>query len=144
MINNKIYKRETYLNKIRGFYHDFEMIKVITGIRRCGKSFLLKSIISELIDNGIKEENIIYIQLDSKAYKNVKSPKQLEEIIDSNIKNDEFKYIFIDEIQNVSGFESVIESYRVEGNCSIFITGSNSYLLSRRFNYKVNGKENRI
>ena len=59
MINNKIYKRETYLNKIRNFYDDSEMIKVITGIRRCGKSFLLKSIIEELLDKGVNEENII-------------------------------------------------------------------------------------
>ena len=59
MINNKIYKRETYLNKIRNFYNDSEMIKVITGIRRCGKSFLLKSIIEELLDKGVNEENII-------------------------------------------------------------------------------------
>lgn len=131
MINNKIYKREIYLNKIRGFYNDSEMIKVITGIRRCGKSFLLKSIIEELLFKGVKEENIIYLQLDSKKYKNIKTPEQLEELIDSQIKTDDFKYLFIDEIQNVKGFESVIEAYRLEGNFSIFVTGSNSYLLSR-------------
>jgi len=142
MIHNKIYKRETYLNKIRSFYDDSEMIKVITGIRRCGKSFLLKSIIEELLSRGVREENIIYIPLDSKKYKNIKTPTQLEELIDSQIKNDEFKYLFIDEIQNIKGFESIIEAYRLEGNFSIFITGSNSYLLSRRTNNQTYRKEN--
>lgn len=142
MINNKIYKRETYLNKIRNFYDDSEMIKVITGIRRCGKSFLLKSIIEELLDKGVNEENIIYIQLDSKKYKNIETPSQLEEIIDCQIKNDEFKYLFIDEIQNIKGFESLIEAYRLEGNFSIFITGSNSYLLSRRTSNKAYRQKN--
>lgn len=135
MINNKIYKREIYLSKIRGFYNDSEMIKVITGIRRCGKSFLLKSIIEELLSNGVSEENIIYIQLDSKKYKNIKTPEQLEELVDSQVKTEDFKYLFIDEIQNIKGFESVIEAYRLEGNISIFVTGSNSYLLSRRISY---------
>lgn len=142
MDENRIFKRELYLSKIRGFYNDSEMIKVITGIRRCGKSFLLKSIIEELLNNGIKEENIIYIQLDSKKNKNIKTPEQLEELIDSQIQNDDFKYLFIDEVQNVEGFEKIIEAYRLEGNYSIFITGSNSYLLSRRINNKAYWKKN--
>lgn len=142
MTENKIYKRELYLNKIRGFYHDSEMIKVITGIRRCGKSFLLKSMIEELRDSGVKEDNIIYIQLDSKKNKGIKTSEQLENLIDAQIKNDGFQYLFIDEIQNVEGFESVIEAYRLEGNFSIFITGSNSYLLSRRISNKAYRKEN--
>jgi uncharacterized protein len=66
----KIYKREDYLKKIRGFYRD-DMIKVITGIRRCGKSYLLKSIIQELLDSGVLEKDIIYIELDKKEYKDI-------------------------------------------------------------------------
>ena len=73
----KIYKRENYLNKIRGFYKD-DMIKVISGIRRCGKSFFLKSIIQELLENGINEKDIIYIELDKKGYKDIKTSKQLK------------------------------------------------------------------
>ena len=135
----KIYKREDYLKKIRGFYSD-DMNKVISGIRRCGKSFFLKSIIQELIENGVKEKDIIYIELDKKKYKNIKTSKQLEKIIDEQIVDNDFKYLFIDEIQNVKGFETLINSYREEGNISIFITGSNSYLLSGELVTKLTGR----
>lgn len=135
----KIYKRENYLNKIRGFYKD-DMIKVISGIRRCGKSFFLKSIIQELLENGINEKDIIYIELDKKGYKDIKTSKQLEKVIDEKIIDDDFKYLFIDEIQNVKNFESLINSYREEGNISIFITGSNSYLLSGELVTKLTGR----
>ena len=135
----KIYKREDYLKKIRGFYND-DMIKVISGIRRCGKSFFLKSIIQELIENGIKEKDIIYIELDKKDYKNIRTSKQLEKVIDKQIVDNDFKYLFIDEIQNVKGFETLINSYREEGNISIFITGSNSYLLSGELVTKLTGR----
>ena len=135
----KIYKREDYLKKIRGFYHD-DMIKVISGIRRCGKSFFLKSIIQELLESGIKEKDIIYIELDKKGYKNIKTSKQLEDLIDKEIVDNDFKYLFIDEIQNVKDFESLINSYREEGNISIFITGSNSYLLSGELVTKLTGR----
>ncbi len=135
----KIYKRENYLNKIRGFYKD-DMIKVISGIRRCGKSFFIKSIIQELLENGINEKDIIYIELDKKGYKDIKTSKQLEEIIDEKIIDDDFKYLFIDEIQNVKDFESLINSYREEENISIFITGSNSYLLSGELVTKLTGR----
>lgn len=135
----KIYKRESYLNKIRGFYKD-DMIKVISGIRRCGKSFFLKSIIEELLENGINEKDIIYIELDKKGYKDIKTAKQLEKVIDEKIIDEDFKYLFIDEIQNVKDFESLINSYREEGNISIFITGSNSYLLSGELVTKLTGR----
>lgn len=135
----KIYKRENYLNKIRGFYKD-DMIKVISGIRRCGKSFFLKSIIGELLENGINEKDIIYIELDKRGYKDIKTSKQLEKVIDEKIIDDDFKYLFIDEIQNVKDFESLINSYREEGNISIFITGSNSYLLSGELVTKLTGR----
>ncbi len=135
----KIYKREDYLKKIRGFYND-DMIKVISGIRRCGKSFFLKSIIEELIENGVKEKDIIYIELDKKDYKNIRTSKQLEKVIDKQIVDNDFKYLFIDEIQNVKDFEILINSYREEGNISIFITGSNSYLLSGELVTKLTGR----
>lgn len=135
----KIYKRESYLNKIRGFYKD-DMIKVISGIRRCGKSFFIKSIIDELLEKGINEKDIIYIELDKKGYKDIKTAKQLERVIDEKIIDEDFKYLFIDEIQNVKDFESLINSYREEGNISIFITGSNSYLLSGELVTKLTGR----
>ena len=137
----KIYKRETYLNKIRGFYDDDETIKVIVGIRRCGKSYLLKSIIEELKSKGVKEKDIIYIRLDKRPYKSIKTPEELENVIESLITDDDFKYVFIDEVQNVKGYEEVIDSYRGEGNMSIFITGSNSYLLSGELATKLTGRK---
>ncbi len=138
---NKVYKREIYLKKIRGFYHDSEMIKVITGIKRCGKSSLLESIIQELLDNGVKEKDIIDIKLDANPYKSVKLPLELQATIDEKIKDKSFKYLFLDEVENVKGFEEVIESYRIEGNMSIFITGSNSYLLSGELVTKLTGRK---
>ena len=138
-IMEMVYKREEYLKKIRGFYKD-SMIKVITGIRRCGKSYLLKSIIEELKENGVLDKDIIYIELDKKNYKNINSPSDLEKLIDSLIIDDDFKYLFIDEVQNVLGFESIINAYKEEENFSIFITGSNSYLLSGELVTKLTGR----
>ena len=137
----KIYKRENYLKKIRGFYDDPEMIKVITGIRRCGKSSLLDMIKKELIKKGINKDDIIDIKLDKRPYKSIKTPEQLENLIDSFITDKKFKYLFIDEIQNVKNYEPIIESFRNEGNISIFLTGSNSYLLSGELATKLTGRK---
>lgn len=135
----KIYKREFYLSKIRGFYGD-TMIKVITGIRRCGKSYFLKSIIEELRNKGIQDKDIIYIELDKKEYKNINTPLELEMVIDSLVVDGDFKYLFIDEVENIQGFESIINAYREDGNFSIFLTGSNSYLLSGELVTKLTGR----
>ena len=135
----KIYKREEYLKRIRGFYNS-DMIKVITGIRRCGKSTLLKLIILELKEKGVPEKDIIYLELDKKEYRNIKKPEQLEKEIEKNIKDTDFKYLLIDEIQNVKNYEPIINAYREEGNFSIFITGSNSYLLSGELMTKLTGR----
>ena len=106
---DKLYKRELYLNKIRGFYSDAETIKVITGIRRCGKSSLLETIVEELKENGIEEKNIIEINLDKRPYKNVKTPEQLDKLIASLITDDNFKYIFIVTNQRGVGKEIMSE-----------------------------------
>lgn len=137
----KLYKRELYLKKIRGFYNDTETIKVITGIRRCGKSSLLDTIIDELKEQGVKDKDIIEIKLDKRPNKNIKTPDQLDKLIESYILDADFKYIFLDEIQNVKGFEEVIEGYRNEQKYSIFITGSNSYLLSGELVTKLTGRK---
>ena len=78
----RLYRRENYLKKIRGFYHDTDLIKVITGIRRCGKSCLMQTIAEELKESGINAENIVYINLDKRGFKSIKTPEQLEETID--------------------------------------------------------------
>lgn len=135
----KYYKREKYLQRIRPFYES-DIIKVITGIRRSGKSTILLSIIDELKEIGVSSEYIIYLSLDSKKYRKIKSCDDLEKTIDSFIIHPEQKYyLFIDEVQNVRGFESLINAYREEGY-SIFITGSNSYLLSDEISTKLTGR----
>ena len=134
----KIFMREEYLNKIRGFY-DSDIIKVVTGIRRCGKSCFLLSVMEDLKSNGVSEKNIVNINLDKRGFKKIKTADKLEEVIDSYITDDEKKYIFIDEIQNVKNFEEVINGYREDGH-SVFITGSNSYLLSGELVTKLTGR----
>ncbi|MBQ6024605.1 MAG: ATP-binding protein [Lachnospiraceae bacterium] len=137
----KLYPRETYLKKIRGFYDEDEIIKVITGVRRCGKSSLLEMIIEELQKRKVPDNNIIMIHLDKKPYKSIKVAADLEKIIDDKSKDIKgLKYLFIDEIQNVKGFEETINAYREEGDYSIFITGSNSYLLSGELATKLTGR----
>ena len=74
----KLYKREKYLKKIRGFYDATDIIKVITGVRRCGKSSLMLTIADELVAKGVSEDNIIYIDLDKRGYRNIKSADQLD------------------------------------------------------------------
>ena len=138
MMFTNVYPREKYISKIRPFYHS-DVIKVITGIRRCGKSFILRSIINELLNSGIDLDKIIYLPLDKRGYKNIKTPTELEELIESEIKNEGFHYLIIDEVQNVPGFEPVVHAYQEEGY-SIFLTGSNSYLLSEEITTKLTGR----
>lgn len=133
-----IYPREKYLERIRPFYNS-DIIKVITGIRRCGKSCILKAIMNELLSKDVSETQIIYIPLDRRGYKNIKTPEELEAKIESMLGDEETYYLFVDEVQNVSGFESVIHAYAEEGY-SIFITGSNSYLLSDEISTKLTGR----
>lgn len=135
-----LYRRENYLRKIRGFYHDTGMIKVISGVRRCGKSCLMQTIAEELAEQGVNAENIIFIDLKKRGYKSIKTPEMLEAAIDRKCTAAGTKYLFIDEIQNVKGFEPVIEAYREEEDYSIFITGSNSYLLSGELATDLTGR----
>lgn len=135
-----LFKREKYLKKIRPFYHDDDLIKVITGVRRCGKSSLMETIADEIRQGGISEDNIIYLDLDKRENRKVKTADQLEALIESKIKNNSLTYIFIDEVQNVEGFEEVVNGFRSDGGFSIFITGSNSYLLSGELVTKLTGR----
>ena len=136
----KLYKREKYLKKIRAFYDDTDIIKVITGIRRCGKSSLMETIMEELQDKKVSSKNICFIDLDRYGYKNIKTPEQLEKAIFDLDCDEGIIYLFIDEIQNVEGFEEVLNALRLENRYSIFITGSNSYLLSGELVTKLTGR----
>lgn len=136
----KLFKRESYLRKIRGFYDSDDIIKVITGVRRCGKSSLMEMIAAEVLEKGVPKENVIYIDLDKRGFKKIKTADALEKCIDDRATARGLKYLFVDEIQNVEGFEEVINGYRTEGDWSIFITGSNSYLLSGELVTKLTGR----
>lgn len=135
-----LFKREKYLEKIRPFYHADDIIKVITGVRRCGKSSLMEMIADEIRQNGVDNDNIIYLDLDKRENRKIKTSDQLEALIESKIKNSGLQYLFIDEVQNVTGFEEVINGFRSDGGFSIFITGSNSYLLSGELVTKLTGR----
>ena len=137
---SKYYKRENYLRKIRGFYDDTGIIKVITGVRRCGKSCLMSTIAEELRMRGVSECQIVYLDLDRRPYRGIKTQDQLEHLIDDKTTDSGITYLFIDEVQNVKGFEEVVNSFREEGRHSIFITGSNSYLLSGELVTKLTGR----
>ncbi len=136
----ELFIREKYLKKVRGFYHSEDIIKVITGVRRCGKSSVMQMIANELIASGIPESHIIYLDLDQRKYRKIKTPDQLETLIEQHLQSNDLNYLFIDEVQNVKGFEEVLNGFREEGTCSIFITGSNSYLLSGELTTKLTGR----
>lgn len=122
-------KREMYLEKIRASY-DSDLIKIIVGVRRSGKSILMMQIIEELKEKGIKEEHIIYINFEDYDYTDYTNPKEFNKYVKEKIKDNKKYYLFFDEIQNVQDFEKVINSFRATMNVSIFITGSNSKVLS--------------
>ncbi len=132
-------KRELYLSKIREFY-DKDIIKVLIGIRRCGKSVILKQIMEEIKENGIDDEHIIYINFENIKYSFIKDALCLNEYILNNIKDDKKYYLFFDEIQIVKDWERVINSFKATINCSIFITGSNSKLLSGELATLLSGR----
>lgn len=122
-------KRETYLEQIRPYY-DSDIIKVITGVRRSGKSILLDTIKDELSDRGIAGDHIIYLNLEDLDYDYIENASDLNREIKSRISQDGKYYIFLDEIQHVMGFEKALASFRATLDVSLFVTGSNSMLLS--------------
>ena len=122
-------KRETYLEQIRPYY-DSDIIKVITGVRRSGKSILLDTIKEELADNGISKDHIIYLNFEDIDYDYIVDASDLNKEIKSRISDNEKYYIFLDEIQHIEKFEKALASFRATLNVSLFVTGSNSTLLS--------------
>ena len=133
--------REKYLKKISPFYNQ-DLIKVITGIRRCGKSVILRQIINEIIESGVKEENIIYMNFELSDYSDIKTSKDLDYYIKSKIANKDKYYLFFDEIQYVKEWERTVNSYKAKygDKVSIFITGSNSDLLSGELATLLSGR----
>lgn len=133
-------KRELYLEKIYNFM-DKNIIKIITGMRRCGKSYLFKLIIYELKKRGTNDEDILLIDLELPAYNHIKTREQLDEIVVPFIESHKNKvYLFFDEIQNVKEWEVSINSYYKLKNTDIYITGSNSKLMSAEFATLLTGR----
>ena len=129
-MNKKIIERNVYLNKLINRKEN-GLIKVITGIRRCGKSFLLNELfVKHLIESGVKDDHIIKIALDREENKKYHDSKLLNEYILSNIKDDKMHYVILDEIQLVKGFEFVLNGLLYENNIDVYVTGSNSKFLS--------------
>lgn len=131
--------REKYLNKIRPFYEN-ELIKIIVGIRRSGKSVILRQIREEIKKNGIDEEHIISINYEDLHYSYIKNEMDLYNVIIEKIIDEKKYYLFFDEIQNVDNFEKAINSFRSTQNVSIFLTGSNSRMLSAELSSLLSGR----
>ena len=132
--------REFFLKPIRPFYEITDLVKVIIGIRRCGKSVLLSQIADELSEKGIDNEHIIFINFELFEFTHLKTAEKLHAYVTSLVKKDEKYYVFFDEIQMVSDFELVVNSLRSKGNFSIFITGSNAHLLSGELATHLSGR----
>ena len=130
--------RENYLKKMIDA-KDTEFIKVITGVRRSGKSTLLLMFKDYLINNGIKEDNIIYINFESAEFDDIKDYKDLYKYIKEKIKKGRV-YLLLDEIQNVKSWEKAINSFKVDFDIDIYITGSNAYLLSSELSTLLSGR----
>ena len=121
-------KREIYLSQIRKFY-ELDLIKVLTGVRRSGKSIILNQIIEEL-KQKTDTKHIIYINFEDFEFEEIDTAKKLHEFIKTKISDSKKYYILFDEIQHVKEFEKALASFRATINCSLFVTGSNSKLLS--------------
>lgn len=130
--------RDDYLQKMVDA-KDTEFIKVITGVRRAGKSTLLLMFKEYLLNNYINENNIIYINFESAIYDNIKNYKDLYMYVKSKIKKDKV-YVLLDEVQNVESWEKAINSFKVDFDIDIYITGSNAYLLSSELSTLLSGR----
>ncbi|MBB5219852.1 putative AAA+ superfamily ATPase [Treponema rectale] len=124
-------KRDLYLNKLVTANHN-GMIKVITGLRRCGKSFLLFNLFADFLkQEGIDDKHIIQIDLEDRGNKNLRNPDELLSYIDASIGDEKMYYVLLDEVQMVSDFEDVLNSYLNIKNVDVYVTGSNAKFLSK-------------
>ena len=133
-------KREYYLKRIRPFYQENSLIKIIYGLRRAGKSVILNQIKDELLKDKTDESHIIYINFESLDYSFIKDAIDLNNYIKQQIKDNKTYYIFLDEIQKVKDFEKGINSLRITNQCSIFITGSNSKMTFKELSTDLTGR----
>ena len=132
-------KREHYLNQIIDLI-DKDIIKILTGVRRSGKSVLLQQVVNHLKNNGIKEENIIFIDLESPDFLSYSTINDLNEYIKSKSNKTDKYYLFFDEIQRIEGWQRLVNAYFSLDNFDVYVTGSNSKLLSGEFATYLTGR----
>lgn len=135
---HKLQKRDLYLNKMIAF-QDTEPVKVVTGIRRCGKSSLLKLMTLHLKESGITEEQILEMNFESHAFKSMTND-DFYEYVKQHIVPDKRMYLFFDEVQRIPNWEDTVNSLRVDFNCDIYVTGSNAYMLSSEYSTYLSGR----
>ena len=132
-------EREEYLNNLVNF-KDKKLIKVVTGIRRCGKSTLFELYQNYLLENGIKNTQIISINLEDGDYSDIEDSRSLYDIVNSKLDPDHMNYIFLDEVQRVKDFQKAVDALYIKKNCDVYITGSNAYLLSGELATLLSGR----
>lgn len=135
---HKLKKRDLYLNKIIAF-QDTEPVKVVTGIRRCGKSSLLKLMVAHLKEREITDEQIVEMNFESYAFKNMNSDS-FYKYVKQRVVPDKRMYLFLDEVQRIPSWEDAVNSFRVDFNCDIYVTGSNAYMLSSEYATYLSGR----
>ena len=135
---HRLKKRNLYLNKIIAF-QDTEPVKIVTGIRRCGKSSLLKLMILHLKESGITDAQIIEMNFESYSFKSMNSD-DFYYYVKQRIIPDKRMYLFFDEVQRVPDWEDAVNSFRVDFNCDIYVTGSNAYMLSSEYATYLSGR----
>ena len=138
MLNTNLKKRDLYLEQLKAF-QDTEMIKVITGIRRCGKSSLMKLMANHLRESGIAEAQIIEINFESMQFSDM-TVREFYDYVTERAVKDKRMYLFFDEVQRLSGWENAVNSFRVDIDCDIYITGSNAHLLSSELSTYLSGR----
>lgn len=138
MRKSTLRKRDLYLNQMIAF-QDTEMIKVMTGIRRCGKSSLMKLMAEHLRENGVADDQILEMNFESMSIPKMDA-RGFYEYVKARICPDKRTYLFFDEVQKVPGWENAVNSFRVDFDCDIYITGSNAYLLSSELSTYLSGR----
>ena len=136
--SHELKKRDNYLNKLIAF-QDTEPVKVVTGIRRCGKSSLLKLMVAHLKETGIAAEQIIEMNFESFDFSKM-SVEDLYRYVKERIIPGKRMYLFFDEVQRIPDWEDAINSFRVDFDCDIYVTGSNAYLLSSEYSTYLSGR----
>ena len=136
--SHKLKKRDRYLKKLIGF-QDTEPVKVITGIRRCGKSSLLKLMVQHLRETGVQPEQIVEMNFESHDFHGMTSD-EVYHYVKERIVPGKRMYLFFDELQRITAWEDAVNSFRVDFDCDIYITGSNAYLLSSEYSTYLSGR----